>query len=114
VGLIVVIIIMLYTLLQQKQKRIEEQGNAKRQQTVAQGRKQNEKKQKKHRNIWLITALVLGIVGIIVFILTEDMSRKMAIADIWTIVNAIIFIVEITAILFIIKHNKKNDKTEQN
>jgi hypothetical protein len=56
--------------------------------------------------MWLIIAVAMGIVGIIVFLLTEDMCHPMCMVDKWTIVNAIIFIVEIIAITFIFKHKK--------
>jgi uncharacterized repeat protein (TIGR02543 family) len=115
-GLIMVIIVMLYALLQQrqKQKREETQGGAKRQQAATQSREQveEEKKHVKQRSIWLITALALGIAGIIVFILTEDMSRKMAMVDMWTIVNAIIFIAEIIVVAFIFKRSKDQKQQE--
>ncbi|MCL2477709.1 MAG: hypothetical protein FWE73_10590, partial [Candidatus Bathyarchaeota archaeon] len=56
--------------------------------------------------------LAMGIAGIIVFLLTEDMSRTMTLVDKWTIVNVIIFAVQITAIVFTFKR-KKNNNTEE-
>ncbi|MCL2477064.1 MAG: hypothetical protein FWE73_07370, partial [Candidatus Bathyarchaeota archaeon] len=59
--------------------------------------------------------LAMGIAGIIVFLLTEDMSRTMTLVDKWTIVNVIIFAVQIIAIVFVFKHQKTNnaDNTEE-
>ena len=53
----------------------------------------------------------MGIVGIVVFLLTEDMSRPMALVDNWTIVNVIILIVELIAIVLAFKHNDNKDET---
>jgi uncharacterized membrane protein YhaH (DUF805 family) len=58
------------------------------------------------RTVWLITVLVLAIVGVVVFLLTEDIRLSMGWVDKWTIVNAIILIVEIIATMFVF-HNKK-------
>jgi uncharacterized membrane protein len=51
-----------------------------------------------YRTLLLVTALIMGIVGVVVFLLTEDMSRTMGWVDNWSIVNAIIFVIEIIAI----------------
>ena len=77
--------------------------------------KENQKQKSQHRNLWLAVALALGIAGIIVFLLTEDMSRTMTLVDGWTIVNVIIFAVQIIAIAFVFKHQKNSnaDNTEE-
>jgi hypothetical protein len=114
-GLILAIIATSYILLQhyKQKKQPTGQKNIKNKYVTDQGDDKEAviQKQKQHRNLWLITTLALGIVGIIVFLLTEDMSRKMVLVDLWTIVNAIIFIAEIIAIALIFKHkhNKNND-----
>ncbi|MCL2642668.1 MAG: hypothetical protein FWD52_04045, partial [Candidatus Bathyarchaeota archaeon] len=48
------------------------------------------------------------------FLLTEDMSRPMALVDKWTIVNAIVFIVEIIAVVLVFRHNKNNIAVNNN
>ena len=53
-----------------------------------------EKAHKKNSAIWGAMTLILGIVGIIVFILTEDTRKPMVLTDAWTIINAAIFIAE--------------------
>ena len=53
----------------------------------------------------------MSILGIVVFLLTEDMSRPMALVDNWTIVNVIIFIVELIAIVLTFKHKDNKDET---
>jgi|GEM_PF-6330294 len=38
-----------------------------------------------------------GLVGLVVFLVTEDMNNTMTIVDRWTIVNVVIFIIELIA-----------------
>jgi hypothetical protein len=47
-----------------------------------------------------VTALVFAVIGAIVFILTEDMSKPMRLTDNWTIVMAIIFVFVAIASIF--------------
>ena len=58
-------------------------------------------------------SVVLGIVGLIVFVLTEDMSLPMRYVDNWTIINAIIFIVEIVVIILAFKYKKQTTQKQQ-
>jgi hypothetical protein len=55
-------------------------------------------KRKRIRLVWLITAIIMAAAGIVVFLITEDMSRLMALMDNWTIVNLIIFAAELIGI----------------
>jgi uncharacterized repeat protein (TIGR02543 family) len=118
VGIILAVIVLLCVLLRERQKQKKQQENqqkVKRQNMAEQRDKQqenkaDEKKQQKQCRVWLFAALTLATVGIIVFLLTEDMNRKMAMVDRWTIVNAVIFIAEIIALFFVFKRNKNNDK----
>jgi uncharacterized repeat protein (TIGR02543 family) len=55
-------------------------------------------KRKRTRLAWLITAILLAVASIVIFFVTEDMSRLMALMDNWTIVNLIIFVAEIVGI----------------
>ena len=66
----------------------------------------------KRRFIWLIITFVMAIVGIVVFILTEDIRLPMVFVDKWTIVNAIILAVEIVAVVFCFKRRKDSDDDE--
>jgi H+/gluconate symporter-like permease len=96
---------------QKKQEQQNQQKNTKNQYTTN-DKTAAEKKQKQHRLFWLLLSVIMGVVGIVVFFLTEDMSRSMAMVDKWTIVNAIILAVEIIAIVFTFKHNKNNNKND--
>jgi preprotein translocase subunit SecG len=103
-GVILAAIVMVYVLLRKKktQKQTSERKDAPY--VVAYNREKSEdKKQKQHMNIWLVTTLVMAIAGVVVFLLTEDMSRTLAMVDNWTIVHVAIFIVEIIAIVFTFK-----------
>ncbi|MDR2699851.1 MAG: InlB B-repeat-containing protein [Nitrososphaerota archaeon] len=53
--------------------------------------------------VWLIVSTVLGVVGVVVFLLTEDWRLLRAWVDRWTIVNAIILVAEVGAILLVFK-----------
>jgi len=69
-----------------------------------------EKEQRtKYRKVWTLTTLIAGILGIIVFLLTEDMRLPMVLIDEWTIVNAIIFIAGIIGYAFAVKRDKDED-----
>ena len=54
-----------------------------------------------------------AVAGIIVFILTQDMSQRMVFADRWTILNAAIFAVEIVAVIFSLKKKKDSDDEDE-
>jgi uncharacterized repeat protein (TIGR02543 family) len=120
IGVILVVVLVVFVLMWRNKRQKTEQkrsvgseGNKGQQYAVKQGTTSAEnQKQKQHRTLLFLTAVILGIVGIVVFFLTEDMSRVMGWVDKWTIVNAIIFIVEIIAIVFTFKSKKESDKKE--
>ena len=62
---------------------------------VAQGDETREKR----RITWLVTAVLMGVAGPVVFFLTQDMSLLMVLLDRWSIVNAVILAVEIVSYL---------------
>jgi len=67
----------------------------------------SDEKYTQRRHLWLITALILAVAGLVVFLLTEDMSLPMGWVDKWTIANTIILIAEIIAIIFVFKTVKQ-------
>ncbi|MCL2642268.1 MAG: InlB B-repeat-containing protein [Candidatus Bathyarchaeota archaeon] len=120
VGLILVAILVICVLLQRKQnqeqQQIEQKDSKSQQNSTKHNTEQDNddvdktvKKQKQRRMLWFLLSIIMSIAGIIVFILTEDMSRPMVLFDKWTIVNAIIFIVETIAIALTFKHKKNTD-----
>jgi len=71
-----------------------------------------EDKQKKSRFGWLIILCVVAVVGIVVFLLTQDMTRLMVLVDNWTIVNAIIFAAALISNKFAFKHEEDEEDDE--
>jgi uncharacterized membrane protein len=58
---------------------------------------------KQLRPIAFIAAIVLAIVCIVFFILTEDMTRLMVLTDNWTLLSLAILVIEIVAVCFSFK-----------
>jgi uncharacterized repeat protein (TIGR02543 family) len=123
VGVVLFIIVTLYALLQRKEKNKQQLAQKKQGNRYANingqhtenrdGDQAVEKKQRQQRHIWLAIAIIAGIAGVIVFLLTEDMNNVMVMTDKWTIINVIIFIVEIIAITFTFKHKKDNSNNKE-
>jgi hypothetical protein len=65
--------------------------------------------QKKYKVSWgeLVSVLVMGIISIMLFLLTEDMSRPMFWMDNLTIVHVILFVVELVVIVWVFVSTKK-------
>jgi len=62
---------------------------------------------KKRGRLPLIAAIpVLAIVAIIIFILTQDMTARMIMADIWTIAHAVLFAAGLLSFIFAYKSDK--------
>ena len=61
------------------------------------------------RYLWLIITTILAVVGVIFFLLTEDMRLPMVIVDIWTIINAIIFAMGIISLWLTFKKEKAKE-----
>jgi len=119
VGFVLVILLMVCILLQQRKQRVnkekdDKQQNIKNQNMVTQGGQQEEDdvRQIQRRNVWLITAIIMGIAGIIVFLLTEDMSLPRNLVDKWSIVNITIFAIELIAIFFTFKYQKTKNSNK--
>jgi cbb3-type cytochrome oxidase subunit 3 len=60
----------------------------------------------RNRLHWLAATAVMGIAGIFLFLLTQDMSNPVVLVDIWTIIHAVIFAAEFIAALFVFKRGK--------
>jgi uncharacterized repeat protein (TIGR02543 family) len=56
-----------------------------------------------------IVSLIAAIAAIIVFVLTEDMRQPMQLVDVWTIVHAVIFIVQIVLTIFATRKKSDDD-----
>ncbi|MCL2281293.1 MAG: hypothetical protein FWC25_01350, partial [Dehalococcoidia bacterium] len=67
-------------------------------------------KNKKTNMLWLAATVIAGIVGIIVFILTENMNNPMTLVDWWTILNFIILIIGLLGVCFTFNTENKTSK----
>jgi uncharacterized repeat protein (TIGR02543 family) len=65
--------------------------------------------QKKHSLGWVITAVGMGILGLIFFFLTEDTSNLMVLIDNWTIVSAVIFVLTVIGYRFGFRRKSNDD-----
>ena len=63
--------------------------------------------EKQIRPLWLLLVIILAIVGAVLFFLTEDMSLTMKWVDIWTVVNALILLLEILGITLVFKRERE-------
>jgi len=52
------------------------------------------------RFVWLVMTLIMAIMGILLFILTEDMRLPMILADKWTLIHVIIISIELVTVVF--------------
>jgi len=58
-------------------------------------KKQRAQASKLRSPVWMITAVVLALAGIVVFILTQDMTLPIIWIDVWTIANLLIYVATI-------------------
>jgi len=65
------------------------------------------KHQYRRRLAFIIATIVLGVAGVILFLLTEDISKFMVLVDFWTIVNGVILILEIVGFILAFRHKRK-------
>jgi uncharacterized repeat protein (TIGR02543 family) len=74
-----------------------------------------EKLYQRRRIEWFAATAVLGGIGILIFVLTQDMRKTMALMDWWTIFHAIVFILEAIAFRLIYKYeDNEEDKDSKN
>jgi len=63
----------------------------------------------KIRFIWLSVTLIMAIIGVIVYILTEDMRLPMVLLDRWTLIHAITLTIEIAAAILAFRRGEYNE-----
>ncbi|MCL2150333.1 MAG: hypothetical protein FWH51_05380 [Dehalococcoidia bacterium] len=71
-------------------------------------------KEKKIRPLWLLMAAILGIAGVVVFIVTQDVSLNMAWVDVWTIVNALILVLGLISLILAFKREGDERQNARN
>ncbi len=62
---------------------------------------------------WLIGAIVLAVVGVIIFILTEDITLPMVWVDYWTILQAFVLIVTLVLGIIASSRNKESEAIDK-
>ena len=67
-----------------------------------------DEKREKHRRVCLIAATTMGIAGVLLFMLTQDMSAAMVPVNIWTIAQAAVFAAEVAALK--LSRTRSNDR----
>ena len=61
---------------------------------------------KRRRTVWLVLAVLLGIVGMVVFALTADIRTSMTLVDQWTVVFAIVLLFQVMSAVIAFKDKK--------
>ena len=74
--------------------------------------KNKEEQQKKRRLLWRIVATVVGLLGIIVFLLTENMHYLMVFIDKWTILMVVLALADVVCAILV--HVNKKDPQKDN
>ncbi|MCL2632207.1 MAG: InlB B-repeat-containing protein, partial [Coriobacteriia bacterium] len=93
-GILVAIAVIIRMIVAKRKEEDEETG---------------EIEQTKRRTIWIVLTVILAIVGIVFFILTEDMRNPMIMVDRWTIFNVIFLVLGIVTALL----SFKSETTEE-
>jgi len=68
----------------------------------------------KIRFIWLSVTLIMAIIAVIVYILTEDMRLPMMLIDRWTLIHAVILTIEIVAVILAFRRGEYNEYSYDN
>ena len=110
IAAIVTVILGLFLLLSKRHRNDEEEDEEERQARMARG----EEKEQEQKRGWIckVLGVIVAIVSVVFFILTEDMSLPMGLTDKWTIWMVVIAIVELVLVL-VGRHWKDVDDEDQ-
>ena len=110
IAAIVTVILGLFLLLSKRHRNDEDEDEDERQARMARG----EEKEQEQKRGWIckVLGVIVAIVSVVFFILTEDMSLPMALTDKWTIWMIVIAIVELVLVL-VGRHWKDVDDEDQ-
>jgi len=103
VGLVPIVIVIIRRVMQKKRKNLDTWERY-------EGRKKRQKTRCSH--IMIAMTMLLGIVGIILFALTQDMRLQMVFVDWWTIVHAILVIAGFISYTFAFRRDTRDSKSE--
>ena len=90
----------------------EEQEEREESETKNSKDKEEEKERKKRGVLPKVLSILIAIASIIIFLLTEDMSKTMRLADRWTFVMIILLLIEVVTVFFAL--NTGEEKEEDN
>ena len=107
-GILISIGLCVYYLVKKKSDQGDEEKDA-----AADDLEEQRGDRRKKKALWTLIAVVLGIVSIIVFFLTENMRYPMVFIDGWTILMLVLFVTELVFMILAIR-NKKIDEDEDN
>jgi uncharacterized repeat protein (TIGR02543 family) len=103
IGVVLAVVVAVFVLLHKRRRDRQEVGQS------------DAESQKRRRRdmLWLVLAVVLAVISVVVFLLTEDLSLPFGwIVDRWTIVNTVILVVEGVAIWLCLRATKKVEKQQ--
>jgi len=113
-GAIVAIIMGISVLLKSRRERTEETHEETHKVTHNETNKDKNEKTKRGRPLLIILTPILAIIGLILFILTQDMSHPMTLIDWWTPLHLLLLADEILCSIFAFKRGKyETDEAEQ-
>lgn len=93
-------------------KKKEEENREKKQDQYIASRTQNDQEKKdqvKRHGVWRFISLIPSVGSIIAFVLTENMSNPMAIFDQWTVMMAVIAVIQVAIMILSKKRYDKED-----
>lgn len=70
------------------------------------------KKYEEQKPLLMISTIVAALVGILLFIFTQDMNLAMALVDEWTILNGLLIVAEVVMIVFAFRTMKDEEDVE--
>jgi hypothetical protein len=58
----------------------------------------------------MVLTIIMALLGVVVFVLTQDMAQPMVLVDWWTIINAVILIVEAIAVMLLFRKVEEEEE----
>lgn len=111
-GGLIAITAIIRVLLNARKKKEESEENQAHFEAEEEGQEENES-DKSTRKAWFIITLILGAVGVVIFILTQDMRDQMVLFNWWTIAHAILVVVSAIGLKVIIGKKKEEEPDEE-
>lgn len=122
ITLLVILFTLLKTLLSKKKDEEEDEDVYETEEEVPddelpeeeeEDEDEEEKKEKRRKRISRITGIIVSIASIVIFFLTEDMRLPMRFVDKWSILMALLTILEILLAYLALKKKKEEDEEEE-